>query len=89
MAFPLVRMATPEGCVIQVLNSACLMPLRKLNRMPETGGWRLLLREDEPVKAVTRIYRAALDGREFRDMPEWRQIENMNTTTGHYFRGVE
>ena len=88
-AFPLNRLAMPGGCVIQVLNSVPLMPLKHLNRLPGASGWRLLLRADEPVEAITRVYRAALDGADFRALPEWAAIETMNTTTGHYFRGVE
>ena len=45
--------------------------------------------EDEPVEAVAKVYRAALDGRDFRALPDWQTIESMNTTTGHFFRGVE
>ena len=88
-AFPLRRIAQPGGCVVQVLNSAELMPLRKRDRLPETSGWRLLLDADEPVEAVVKVYRAALDGKDFRALPEWASIEGMQTTTGHYFRGVE
>ena len=94
MAFPLRRIAQPASggagdCVVQVLNSAPLMPLRRLDRLPATSGWRLLLDGDAPAYAVVRVYRAALDGEDFRAMDEWSVIENMNTTTGHYFRGVE
>ena len=90
VAFPLRRIAEPDcGCVVQVLNSAPLMPLRKLDRLPQTGGWRLLLDPGEPTGAIVRVYRAALDGEDFRTMAEWKTIEAMNTTTGHYFRGVE
>ena len=89
VAFPLRRMAQPGGCVIQVLNSAPLMPLRRLARLPKASGWRLLLSPGEPVEAIVRIYRAALDGEDFKRLPEWSAIEAMNTTTGHYFRGVE
>ena len=32
---------------------------------------------------------AALDGGDFKALPEWKALETMNTTTGHYFRGVE
>ena len=38
--------------------------------------------------ALQRI-NTALDGADFRALPEWRTIEDMNTTTGHFFRGVE
>ena len=72
-----------------MLNSAQLMPLRRLDRLPATSGWRLLLDGDAPVEAVVRVYRAALDGEDFRRMDEWSAIERLNTTTGHYFRGVE
>ena len=89
MAFPLNRVAMPGGCVVQILNSVPLMPLRRREKLPEVSGWRLLLRADEPVEAVVRVYRAALDGRDFRAMPEWAAIDAMETTTGHFFRGVE
>ena len=49
----------------------------------------VLLDADEPVEAVVKVYRAALDGKDFRTLPEWASIEGMQTTTGHYFRGVE
>ena len=88
-AFPLHRLAMPGGCVVQVLNSVPLMPLKKLDRLPKAVGWRLLLRPEEPVEAIVKVYRAALDGADFRALPEWRAIEDMNTTTGHFFRGVE
>ena len=88
-AFPLHRLAMPGGCVIQVLNSVPLMPLKHRDRLPEAGGWRLLLRPDEPVEAVVKVYRAALDGGDFKALPEWAVIEGMEATTGHFFRGVE
>lgn len=87
--FPLNRIATREGCIIQVLNSAELMPLRKLRQLPDAENWRMLLREDEPVAAIAKVYRAALDGEAMGGLPEWNEIESMNTTTGHYFRGVQ
>ena len=89
VAFPLNRIAQPGGCVVQVLNSVPLMPLRHLERLPKSRDWRLLLRADEPVEAVVKVYRAALDGGDFRALPEWRTLDDMPTTTGHYFRGVE
>ena len=89
VAFPLRRMATEEGCIIQVLNAPYLMPLRKVDRMPESAGWRLLLDAGDPVEAVVKVYRAAMDGEDVRTLPEWDIIEKLETTTGHYFRGVE
>ena len=89
VSFPLKRVAAADGCVIQALNSAPVMPLRRLGRLPSAVAWRLLLNSDEPTEAVVRVYRAALDGRDFKSLPEWREIDAMNTTMGHYFRGVE
>ena len=88
-AFPMKRLAMPGGCVIQLLNSVPLMPLKKLGKLPRASAWRLLLTPDEPVEAVVRVYRAAIDGEDFRELAAWKMIENMETTTGHYFRGVE
>ena len=65
------------------------MPLKKLERLPKAEGWRLLLSGGEPAADIARVYRAALDGEDFRALPQWRTIETMNTTAGHYFRGVE
>ena len=87
--FPLQLLAMPGGCVVQVLNSVPLMPLKKLDKLPQTSGWRLLLRPEEPVAAVVRVYRAALQGADFKSLPEWAAMESMDTTAGHYFRGVE
>ncbi|MBR6767560.1 MAG: U32 family peptidase [Clostridia bacterium] len=89
VSFHLVRIATEEGCIIQVLNGPRLMPLRKKDRIPESAGWRLLLNENDPVEAVVKVYRAAADGEDVRSMPEWEIIEKLETTTGHYYRGVE
>ena len=65
------------------------MPLKKLNRLPKAEGWRLLLSAGEPVADIVKVYRAALDGGDFRALPQWQALETMNTTAGHYFRGVE
>ncbi|MBR0368859.1 MAG: DUF3656 domain-containing protein [Clostridia bacterium] len=88
-AFPLHRLAMPGGCVVQVLNCVPLMPLKKLDRLPKASGWRLMLRPEEPVEAVVRVFRAALHGADFKALPEWAAIESMDTTAGHFFRGVE
>ena len=88
-AFPLRRVAMAGGCVIQVLNSVPLMPLKRLDRLPKAGAWRMLLSKDEPVEAIVKVYRASIDGKDFKALPEWRVIDQMDTTTGHYFRGVE
>ena len=88
-AFPLRRIAMPGGCVIQVMNSVPLMPLKRLDRLPAASGWRLLLDPADPVEAVVRTCRAAIDGWDFKALPEWKTLEALDTTAGHYFRGVE
>lgn len=86
-AFPLRRVASESGCVIQLRNSAKLMLLRR--QLPACEGWRLLLDEGDPIEDVVRLHRMAIDGENFRADPAWETIERMNTTTGHYFRGAE
>ena len=88
-AFPMVRLAMPGGCVVQILNSVPLMPLKRASKMPRGRSWRLLLQRGEPTRAIVKVYRAALDGEDFRALPEWGALEGMDTTSGHYFRGVE
>jgi len=88
-AFPLRRIASDAGCVIQLLNSARLMLLRKAASLPRAEGWRMLLDRDDPVADVVRLHRMAIDGGDFRADAAWKTIEEMNTTTGHYFRGAE
>ena len=88
-SFPLRRVATPEGCVLRLMNSARLMLLRRASSLPESACWRLLLDADDPVADVVRLHRACLDGQDFRADAAWQTIEAMNTTTGHYFRGAE
>ncbi len=87
--FPLRRLAMPGGCVVQVLNSVPLMPLKRPERLPEASGWRMLLRPEEPVEAVVKVCRAALQGADYKALPEWAVLESMDTTAGHFFRGVE
>ena len=88
-AFPLRRVATPEGCVLRLMNSAKLMLLRRASSLPESACWRLLLEADDPVEDVVRLHRACLDGQNFRANSAWPALDAMNTTTGHYFRGAE
>jgi hypothetical protein len=65
------------------------MLLRKITSLPKSNGWRLILDESDPVEDIVRLHRMALSGEDFRSDPAWQQIETMNTTTGHYFRGAE
>jgi hypothetical protein len=86
-SFPLRRIATENGCIIQLRNSAKLMLLRK--SLPPSEGWIVMLDEDDPVGDIIRLHRIAIDGGDFRADSAWQVIESMNTTTGHYFRGAE
>lgn len=88
-AFPLRRIASDEGCVIQLRNSAKLMLLRKAASLPASEAWRMLLDESDPIEAIVALHRAAIEGQNPRDCDAWQWIEGMNTTTGHYFRGAE
>lgn len=87
--FPLRRIASEDGCVIQLLNSASLMLLRKSAALPAAESLRMLLDAGDPIEAITTLHRAAIDGQDPRKHPIWPEIEKMNTTTGHYFRGAE
>ena len=87
--FPLRRIASDAGCVIQLRNSAKLMLLRKISSLPKASSWRLILDESDPVEDIVRLHAMAVAGENFRSDPAWAQIEKMNTTTGHYFRGAE
>ena len=86
-AFPLRRIATENGCIIQLRNSAKLMLLRK--SLPLCEGWRLMLDESDPAEDIIRLHAMAARGENYRADPAWEKIESMNTTTGHYFRGAE
>ena len=83
--FPLSRLATGAGCVIDVMNSVPLSLIKHARKLPEAVGWRLLFEDEdeETVKAVTRAYRSALNGGEPGELPAF------GITTGHYFRPVE
>ena len=89
--FPLKRMEKLNGCVVRVLNSAVLMPLRRMNRLPDAQAYRLIFEDAEKPYAgeITRLYRAFLDGETAKDRPEWTVIDQLETTNGHFYRGVE
>ncbi len=88
-AFPLRRVATPEGCVVRLLNSAKLMLLRRASSLPDCAGWRLLLDAGDDVETIVRLHRLAAAGGDLRGDSAWADFANQNTTTGHYFRGAE
>ncbi len=87
--FPLRRIVTPEGCVVQLLNSAKMMLLRRSSSLPSCSQWRMLVNGDEPVELLVRQHLMALKGDNPRSDESWAIWEHTQTTTGHYFRGAE
>ena len=87
--FPLRRRASDDGCVVELMNSVPLNTLRRIRRLPKADAWRLLIDDADELKILLPLYRAAARGEDPRMLPEWSAIEKMDTTTGHYFRGVE
>ena len=89
--FPLRRQKTPGGCIVKVMNSVPLCLLKRGGKLPEAKGWRVILTDESmgQAEAIVRLHRTAMDGGDVRTSREWEMMENMNTTTGHYFRGVE
>ena len=67
-------------------NCDTLMPLRRADRLPPAAAWRLLLEREDDVSAVVRAYSRAAAGEDIRGEALLRMPQ---TTTGHYFRGVE
>ena len=88
-SFPLRRLATPDGCVIRLLNSVPLMTLRKIRRLPRAESWRVLADGAGDTEAAIRLYLLAARGGDVRQSPDWPALSEMPSTTGHYFRGVE
>ena len=84
-AFPLRRIASDGGCVVEVLNSVPHWLLPKRERLCSCSGWVLFLRADEPAAAIVRACRTALADGEV----DLASLAGLQTTSGHYFRGVE
>jgi len=87
--FPLKRLATDEGCIVKVMNSVPLMLLKRIRKLPECDGWRMLIDDPAQLEGALTLYRLAANGEDFRTDGFWTEFERMNTTTGHYFRGAE
>lgn len=83
--FPLSRLATDGGCVIDVNNSVPLSMARQIRRLPRAYAWRLIFtdEDDAAVETIVRGFSALRDGGE----AAGRLTENI--TAGHYFRPVE
>ena len=88
--FPMRRLKTATGCIVELDNCVPLYLLRNAARIPEASRWRVRLTDEgERSEAVVRLHRAALDGADVRALPFWGDVDALPTTTGHYFRGVE
>ena len=84
-AFPLRRVASDGGCVVEALNSVPHWLLPKFERLCACSGWVLLSPRGRAVQTIVSACRAALDGKDANLAP----LAGMQTTTGHDFRGVE
>ena len=87
--FPLRRVATEAGCIVRVMNADRLMLLRRADKLPKAWGYRIIPDAGEDVAALIDLYRRALNGEDVRNTAEFLRMDMENTTTGHYFRGVE
>ena len=83
--FPFRRLASSDGCVIDLMNSVPMNLLSRTGELPESRVWRLLLTDEDKKTAVklVRAFRAAAAG----ERPEGNIVEKY--TTGHYFRITE
>lgn len=82
--FPLRRLATDEGCVIDVVNSVPMFLLKHASRLPASDGWRLIFTDETVPEAeeMVRAHVSCLNGGKY-------DAEIKTFTTGHYFRPVE
>lgn len=88
--FPMRRLKTPSGCIVELENSVPLFLLRNAGRIPAASRWRVRLTDEGALsEAVVRLHRAAIDGADVKALPDWTALDALPTTTGHYFRGVE
>ncbi len=88
--FPLYRLKTGSGCIVELANSVPLMLLRNPGKLPDAARWRVRLTDEGGLsEAVVRLHRAALDGKDVKALAFWGMVDAMKTTTGHFFRGVE
>ena len=83
--FTFRRLASSDGCVIDLLNSVPMNLLQRAGELPESRVWRLLLTDEDEKTAVklVKAFRAAAAG----EKPEGNMVAKY--TTGHYFRITE
>lgn len=88
--FPMRRLKTGSGCIVELDNCVPLFLLRGAGRIPGAARWRVRLTDEGALsEGVVRLHRAALGGEDFKALPDWAEMDALKTTTGHYFRGVE
>ncbi|MBQ6716504.1 MAG: U32 family peptidase [Clostridia bacterium] len=84
VSFALKRLATDEGCVIDVINSVPLFILKHAKKLPSADGWRLIFTDEsaEEAEAIFKMHASFMDN-------GTQESEIKTFTTGHYFRPVE
>jgi hypothetical protein len=84
-SFPFRRLASSDGCVIDLMNSVPMNLLQRAGELPESMVWRLLITDEDEKTAVklVRAFKAAAAG----EKPEGNMVAKY--TTGHYFRITE
>jgi hypothetical protein len=88
--FPMQRLKTGSGCIVELDNCVPLFLLRNPGKIPDAARWRIRLTDEGKLsEGVVRLHRAAIDGEDFKALPFWSAVDALKTTTGHYFRGVE
>ncbi|MBQ3080580.1 MAG: U32 family peptidase [Clostridia bacterium] len=91
MRFPLSRLNTGEGCVIDVLNSVPMDLSGHFEKLPKASGIRLMFTDESKNDALLIIkrYRSLLNGENHTNNETDAGAKRAPFTTGHYFRGVE
>lgn len=84
VSFPLKRLATDEGCVIDVINSVPVFVLKHAGKLPTADGWRLIFTDEDAFQAekIFKMHALYMDNGSI-------EGEIKTFTTGHYFRPVE
>ncbi|MBR5379416.1 MAG: U32 family peptidase [Clostridia bacterium] len=82
--FPLRRLASDRGCVIDLLNSVPLDVASRTVELPKSAVWRLLFTDETPAQAEQTLLLYARLAR-----GEEAAVPDRPHTTGHYFRKTE
>lgn len=86
VTFPLRRLATDDGCIIDLMNSVPLNLAGHIDQLPDCDGWRLIFDGESPQEAarITKGFVKLAEGGRCDD-----SLTGMAFTTGHYFRKTE